>query len=72
MFCYEHPKRDQTPKFTPISETTGIPAPFIWDPPPPPAFTSEYKHQALSSYRAPEPEAGKIEGHVNFVAAKNG
>ena len=36
VFCPEHPKRDQNLKFTPLSETTSIPAPFIWDPPPPP------------------------------------
>ena len=28
MFCQEHPKRDQNPKFTPLSETTSIPTPF--------------------------------------------
>ena len=34
--CREHPKRDQNPKFTPLSETTSIPVCFIWEPPPPP------------------------------------
>ena len=34
--CLEHPKRDQNPKFTPISETTSIPVCFIWESPPPP------------------------------------
>ena len=29
--CPEHPKWDQNQKFTPLSETTSIPAPFIWD-----------------------------------------
>ena len=29
-FCTEHPKWDQNPKVTPLSETTSIPAPFIW------------------------------------------
>ena len=34
MFCPEHPKRDQNLKFTPLGETTSIPAPFIWEFPP--------------------------------------
>ena len=34
--CPEHPKRDQNPKFTPLSETTSIPVCFIWEFPPPP------------------------------------
>ena len=34
--CPEHPKRDQNPKFTPLSETTSIPVCFIWEVPPPP------------------------------------
>ena len=34
-FCPEHPKRDQNLKFTPLSETTRIPAPFIWESSPP-------------------------------------
>ena len=29
--CPEHPKRDQNPKFTPLSETTSIPVCFIWE-----------------------------------------
>ena len=29
----EHPKRDQNPKFTPLSETTSIPVCFIWESP---------------------------------------
>ena len=33
-FCPEHPKRDQNPKFTPLSETTSIPTPFICGFPP--------------------------------------
>ena len=40
VFCPEHAKRDQNLKFTPLSETTSIAAPFIWEwesstPPPP-------------------------------------
>ena len=27
-FCPEHPKWDQNPKLTPLSETTSIPTPF--------------------------------------------
>ena len=34
--CPEHPKRDQDPKFTPLSETPSIPVCFIWESPPPP------------------------------------
>ena len=36
VFCPEHPKRDQIMEFTPLSETTSIPASFIWEFPPPP------------------------------------
>ena len=34
VFCPKHPKRDQIMKFTPLSETTNIPASFIWEFPP--------------------------------------
>ena len=34
--CPEHSKRDQYPKFTPLSETTSIPVCFIWESPLPP------------------------------------
>ena len=34
VFCPENPKEDQNPKFTPLSETTSIPAPFIYGVPP--------------------------------------
>ena len=30
----EHPKLDQNPTFTPLSKTTRIPAPFMWEFPP--------------------------------------
>ena len=33
-FCPEHPKWDHNPKFTPLSETTSIPTPFICRVPP--------------------------------------
>ena len=32
-FCPEHPKWDQNPKFTPLSETTSIPTPLRSPPP---------------------------------------
>ena len=35
-FCPEHPKWDQNPKFTPLSETTSIPTPSIFGVPPSP------------------------------------
>ena len=35
VLCPEHPKRDQNPKFTPLSETTSIPVCFIYESPPP-------------------------------------
>ena len=40
-FCPEHPKCDQNPKFTPLSETISIPTAFhmrssLAPPPPPP------------------------------------
>ena len=36
VFYPEHPKRDQNLKFTPLSETTSIPAQFLWESPPQP------------------------------------
>ena len=33
VFCPENPNRDQNLKFTPLSETTSIPAPFLWKSP---------------------------------------
>ena len=43
VFCPEHPKRDQNPKFTPLSEgSCGVPPPPLGD----------YKgHFALINYR---------------------
>ena len=35
-FCPEHPKWDQNPKFTTLSETTSIPTTFIYGVPSPP------------------------------------
>ena len=41
-FSPDHPKKDQNPKCIPLSETTSIPAPSIWeDPPPPPRVTEQ-------------------------------
>ena len=37
VFGPEHPKLDQNPKFTPLSEMTSIPTPFS-PPPPCPGF----------------------------------
>ena len=36
VVCPENPKRDQNQKFSPLSETTSIPSPFIYGVPPPP------------------------------------
>ena len=36
VFSPEHPKRDQNLKFTPLSETTSLITPFIWESPSPP------------------------------------
>ena len=46
-FCPEHPKRVQNPKFTPLSETTSIPVPFIWQSPPPGLSGSFILHVTL-------------------------
>ena len=39
----KHPKWDQNPKFTPLRETTSIPAPFKWSPPGQPARITAIK-----------------------------
>ena len=39
-FCPEHRKWDQNVQFTPLSETTSIPTPFICGVPPPPGVRS--------------------------------
>ena len=44
----EHPKQDQNPKLTPLSETTSIPVCFMWKPPP---FLG--KAPPLNGYEAP-------------------
>ena len=38
VFCLEHSKGDQNPKFTPLSETTSIPTSFIYGVPTPGAL----------------------------------
>ena len=40
-FCSEHPTRNQNPEFTPVSETTSIPTPFICEVPPPGLVVNE-------------------------------
>ena len=58
-FCPEHTKRDQTPKFTPLSEMTSITVHSIWEFPAPglvtvdvtlnsPCLTREYKGESNS------------------------
>ena len=49
--CLEHPKRDQNPKFTPLSETTSIPVCFIYESPPRRACTPDVLSHGL---RQPE------------------
>ena len=51
MFCPEHPKRDQNPKFTPLSETPSIPTPFIYRVPPRDIQNTGF----VSSYSLAEP-----------------
>ena len=50
VFCPEDPKWDQNLKFTPLSETTSIPTPFICGVPPPPSAGSQLP-DALSPKR---------------------
>ena len=40
-FSPDHPKKDQNPKCIPLSETTSIPAPSIWEAPPRPPRVTE-------------------------------
>ena len=61
--CPEHPKRDQNPNFTPLSETTSIPVGFIWESPPPPG--ESYRHsdkRKCFSLVVIAPVLGKISG----------
>ena len=81
--CPEHPKRDQNPKFTPLSETTSIPVHFIWGspphtPPPPPPGSHRSRpvwHFAGASERRlysqansrKEKEVLQVNANYNFV-----
>ena len=58
MLCPEHPKRDQNPKFTPLSETTSIPVCFIWESPPP--GLSSHTHFCFVMFRQ---TADRVEEH---------
>ena len=46
-FCPEHPKWDQNPRFTPLSETTSIPTTFICGVPPPGDYNVLHLYSAL-------------------------
>ena len=53
-FCPEHPKWDQNPKFTPLSETTSIPTHFICGVPLAPGSTNaqfNYLQRCCFPYR---------------------
>ena len=47
-FYILHPKWDQNPKFTPLSETTSIPTPFICRVPPPGMVPAWYLHGTVN------------------------
>ena len=48
----EHPKRDQNPKLTPLSETTSIPVCFIWESPPPGGLLARVKCQQRNARKS--------------------
>ena len=52
VFCPEQPKRDQNLKFTPLSETTSILAPFIWESPPRTSAAEVLRDPYLEEYHA--------------------
>ena len=59
MFCPEHPSETKIQKFTLLSETTSIPAPFKWESPQPTCPDNCYK--------VPEShEAVVCPGHCSF------
>ena len=62
VFCPEHSKQDQNPKFTPLSETKSIPTPFIYriptQPPPPQSGMNFYNKE-----RQPEKFSAYWKGH---------
>ena len=49
-FCPEHPKWDQNPKFTLLSETTSIPTPFICRVPTPPPPRERWSQAEVQLY----------------------
>ena len=53
MFCQEHPERDQNPKFTPLSETTSIPTPFIYGVPPGQELNCDEHTATMEPWRGP-------------------
>ena len=53
-FCPEHPKWDQNPKFTPLSETTSIPTTFICGVPPPPGAKAMKQRRPYWPYWCPK------------------
>ena len=59
MFCPEHPKWDQNPKFTPLRETTSIPAPVKWESPQ--ATCPDHCYKVSESH-----EAVGFPGHCSF------
>ena len=52
MFCQEHPKRDENPKFTSLSETTRIPIPFIYGVPPLPPGRDGERSKGASAWKS--------------------
>ena len=56
--CPEHPKRDQNPKFTPLSETTSIPVCFIWE-------SSPHHPGMKNSYTGPQEHWTRL-GNINI------
>ena len=57
-FCPEHPKWDQNPKFTPLSEATSIPTPFICGFPPPRSLPQTQVFIVVSSKKVRSPIVG--------------
>ena len=61
--CPEHPKRDQKPQFTPLSETTSIPVCFIYESPP----WGEVSLTSTSSSRDRNKYGGIRKRSINFL-----
>ena len=66
--CPEHPKRDQNPKFTPLSETTSIPVCFIYESPPPGRYYGKGK-PSLFLFFAWTSRGFKISRHTSAQVA---